>query len=281
MSAPRPAQAGRPPRGSRKVAEPHLLEKAKAGSTTLAYVLHHYNWSESSLILDLFTRERGRIAVAAKGAKKPHSQWRALLLPFHPLRVIFPASTKAEAPDVQTLRGAEWVGGSAWLQGTALFSGYYLNELLMKLLARQDPHPQLFDAYDQTLPHLASSDDGAVQAALRAFEINLLRHTGVLPELHRQTQTQQPLLPAERYTLHGEAGLCAAQRDDSALSGAQWLALQAALESGAAQALHAACAQARQPLRGVLRELLHYHLGTRSLRSRQALADVQRLLDHS
>ncbi len=254
--------------------------KAKAGAQTSAYVLHHYDWSESSLILDLFTRERGRIAVAAKGAKKPHSQWRSLLLPFHLLRVTFPASTKTEAPEVQTLRGAEWVGGSAWLHGAALFSGYYLNELLMKLLARQDPHPQLFDAYDQALPHLASNDEGAVQAALRAFEINLLRHTGVLPELHRQTQTQQPLEPAARYTLHGEAGLRAAQADEGGLSGAQWLALQAALESGMAQPLHAACAQARQPLRGVLRELLHYHLGTRALRSRQALADVQRLLQH-
>ncbi len=259
---------------------PSAVLRGRGGQITSAYVLHHYDWSESSLILDLFTRERGRIAVAAKGAKKPHSQWRSLLLPFHPLRVTFSASTKAEAYEVQTLRSAEWVGGSAWLRGAALFSGYYLNELLMKLLARQDPHPHLFDAYDQALPHLASNDDAAVQAALRAFELSLLRHTGVLPELHRQTQTQQPLEPAARYALHGDTGLRAAVGDDAALSGAQWLALQAALESGIPQALHTACAQARQPLRGVLRELLHYHLGTRSLRSRQALADVQRLLDH-
>src|SRR5207253_684785 len=128
-----------------------------------AYVLHRYDWSETSLILDVFTREQGRLAVAAKGAKRPYSQLRPVLLPFQRIQVSLGRVPKPVASDVegaeqreestrevQNLRGAEWAGGAAMLTGAALFSGFYLNELLMKLLARHDPHPALFDAYAQT-----------------------------------------------------------------------------------------------------------------------------------
>ena len=88
-----------------------------------AYVLHSYAWSESSLILDLFTRDQGRLAVAAKGAKRPYSQLRAVLLPFQRIHATLGRSSHDEgASDVQTLRGAEWAGGSAMLTGAALFS---------------------------------------------------------------------------------------------------------------------------------------------------------------
>ena len=108
-------------------------------SVLSAYVLHRYDWSESSLILDLFTREQGRVAVAAKGAKRPHSQLRAVLLPFQRCGVSLGRLPVGEgASEVQTLRHAEWAGGPAMLTGAALFSGFYLNELLMKLLARQE-----------------------------------------------------------------------------------------------------------------------------------------------
>ena len=117
-----------------------------------AYVLHRYDWSETSLILDLFTRERGRLAVAAKGAKRPYSQLRGVLLPFQRLQVAL--SRGSEEAEVHTLRSAEWAGGAAMPSGGALFSGFYLNELLLRLLARQDPHAALFDAYAQVLPVL-------------------------------------------------------------------------------------------------------------------------------
>src|SRR4051812_20080093 len=142
----------------------------RAAAHLEAYVLHRYDWSESSLILDLFTREQGRVAVAAKGAKRPYSQMRAVLLPFQRIHVTIGRISGAEgASEVQNLRGAEWAGGAAMLTGAALFSGFYLNELLMKLLARHDPHQALFDIYAQTLPALASPDEQQVQAALRAF----------------------------------------------------------------------------------------------------------------
>jgi len=110
---------------------------ARAPSVQPAYVLHQHDWSESSLILDLFTRESGRVAVAAKGAKRPYSQLRAVLLPLQRITVSLSKpgkSASADGGEVQTLRGAEWGGGATLPSGAALFSGYYLNELLLKLL---------------------------------------------------------------------------------------------------------------------------------------------------
>ena len=103
--------------------------KARAANVQQAYVLHQYDWSESSLILDLFTREQGRIAVVAKGAKRPYSQLRAVLLPFQRIQVTLskPAktthSTEGSGAEVVTLRAAEWAGGATMPSGAALFSG--------------------------------------------------------------------------------------------------------------------------------------------------------------
>lgn len=173
--------------------------------------------------------------------------------------------------EIQTLRGAEWGGGAAMLTGAALFSGFYLNELLMKLLARHDPHPRLFDAYAQTLTALDPRGEPAVQAALRAFELTLLREVGVLPELSVVTLTQEPIRATENYSLIPDAGVTALRTDGDALSGNVLLALQAALEHGSLPALRQACATVLPELKGALRGLLHYHLGTDQLRTRQVL----------
>ena len=246
--------------------------KRTAPAPLVAYVLHRYDWSESSLILDLFSREQGRIAVAAKGAKRPYSQLRAVLLPFQRIHVSLGRARSEEAmSDVQTLRGAEWGGGAAMLTGAALFSGFYLNELLMKLLARHDPHPQLFDAYASTLAALDPQSDNSVQAALRAFELTLLREVGVLPDLSVVTLTQQPVDTSQRYALLPDAGVTAPRGDSCEFDGALLLGLQAALEHGSVAALHQACAPALPDLKNALRSLLHYHLGTDQLRTRQVL----------
>jgi DNA repair protein RecO (recombination protein O) len=234
-------------------------------------VLHSYDWSESSLIVELFTRDRGRIVVAAKGAKRPTSQLRPVLLPFQPLWAQLGKTPADEAAEVLLLRSAEWAGGSPMLSGGALFSGFYLNELLMKLLARQDPHPRLYDVYAETLAAL-----GDEAPALRAFELQLLRELGVLPDLNLQTLTLQPLQSLARYTLRPEPGLVA---DDEGLSGETWVGLQAALEHGHPAALRAACALVSAALRAPLRGLLHYHLGHARLRTRQVMLDVQKLID--
>lgn len=248
-----------------------------------AYVLHRYDWSESSLILDLFTREQGRIAVAAKGAKRPYSQLRAVLLPFQRIHVTVGRVADGEgASEIQNLRGAEWAGGAAMLGGAALFSGFYLNELLMKLLARHDPHPLLFDIYAQTLPLLAAADDRQVQAALRAFELSLLREIGVLPDLSLVTATQQPVATVERYVLRADAGVVVAAHGRAAdsgieLDGAVLVGLEAALEHGSLEALRQACEPALVELRAALRGLVHYHLGSSVLRTREVMRDLQNL----
>lgn len=249
------------------------------GSHLEAYVLHRYDWSESSLILDLFTRERGRVAVAAKGAKRPYSQLRAVLLPFQRIHVALGRSAGDEHAEVHTLRHAEWAGGGPMLPGGALFAGFYLNELLLKLLARHDPHPMLFDAYRATLPALASVHEGVAQAGLRSFELRLLREAGLLPDLATVTLTQRAVEPGARYQLVPESGIVATREEALSLGGDDLLALQSALDAGDTTALLAACVPAGAALRASLRALLHYHLGTPSLRTRQVLQSVQRLID--
>ena len=255
----------------------------RSAGTLGAYVLHRYDWSESSLILDLFTREQGRLAVAAKGAKRPTSQLRAVLLPFQRIQVSLGRVPKADASsepvsDILNLRAAEWGGGAAMLTGAALFSGFYLNELLMKLLARQDAYPRLFDAYAQTLPHLPADDEASVQAALRAFELTLLRETGLLPDLSLVTLTRAEVATDDAYALLPEAGVAPPRGDgDAVMRGRVLVALEAALAHGSMDALREACSGALPALRSALRGLLHYHLGSPVLRTRQVMLDVQAL----
>ncbi len=252
------------------------MATSRASVPLLSYVLHRYDWSETSLIVELFTRAQGRVVVIAKGAKRPTSQLRPVLLPFQPLHALL-GKTPADAEnEVHVLRSAEWAGGQPLLAAAAMFSGFYLNELLMKLLVRQDPHPALFDAYADTLAALATEPDEA--AALRAFELVLLRELGWLPELNAVTLTAEDLLPDAHYTLQAEAGIVPAGKGPR---GSAWVALEAALVHGNTQgstaALRALCAPEAAALRVPLRTLLHYHLGPAPLRTRQVWQGVQRL----
>ncbi len=242
-------------------------------------MLHSWDWSETSLILDLFTRDQGRIAAVAKGAKRPYSQLRPVLMPFQRLLVLTTqpkAAAGAEGADILLLRSAEYAGSGAMLPPARLFSGFYCNELLMKLLARADPHPGLFDAYADALQALAVADD---DAPLRAFELLLLRETGVLPDLALCTTTQDAVQPERSYRLDGDAGLMASNAADGSLPGSLCLAVQAALHANDHDALRQACQSALPALRSQLRALLHYHLGSPTLRTRQLMLDVRRLLD--
>src|SRR6476660_5702028 len=126
-----------------------------------AFVLHRYDWSESSLILEVLTRHHGRIAVVARGEKKPSSNFRPVLLPLQPLHIAFGGDA-----EIRNLKSAEWVGGQVMPTGEALLSGYYLNELLLRLLARDDSHSRLFDVYAATVSVLASEYGEALEPAL-------------------------------------------------------------------------------------------------------------------
>jgi DNA repair protein RecO (recombination protein O) len=279
-----------------------------------AFVLHRYDWSESSLILDLFTREAGRVVAAAKGAKRPSSSLRPVLMPFQPLQVVLARRHADDEDEVLTLRSAEWAGDlvgelagervfgrasddcrgdlgregealpAASAAGTlvradALFLGFYVNELLIKLLARGDPHPALFDAYAQTLAVLASSRaERRSQAALRAFEFVLLRDLGWLADLSLVTATQAAVLPQDEYVLRAEGGLTPT-RGGEAVRGEHWLRIHAALADGAFGELRHACEhEGASALRTMLRHVLAMHLGGGLLRTREVALSLRRLV---
>lgn len=248
---------------------------AKRISDEPGFVLHRYDWSESSLIVEVFTREHGRIALVAKGAKRPSSNFRPVLLPLQPLHLAFGGDA-----EIRTLKSAEWVGGQVMPTGDALLAGFYLNELMLRLLARDDPHPQLFDAYADAVAVLASAHPDAMEPALRSFELLLLREIGLLPALDLETGTQAPVAPELRYSLLPEGGIVrtAPQDPRPSLDGSQWIALQRALEQPAAfaAALHLAAATLPQ-LKPQLRAVLNYHCGTGTLRTRQLMIDLQAL----
>jgi DNA repair protein RecO (recombination protein O) len=239
-----------------------------------AYVLHRYDWSESSLILEVFTRHYGRIALVAKGVKRPSSSFRPILLPLQPLHVAFGGDA-----EIRTLKGAEWMGGHVMPTGDALMSGLYLNELLLTLLARDDPHPRLFDIYANVVQVIASEHGEALQSALRAFELLLLREIGLLPLLNVQTMTLLDLDPLKRYVLVPEGGLRQTHPGDRAsLTGTQWVALQLSLADGAPfTATLRACSEVMAELKPQLRTLLNYHCGVTTLRTRQMMIDLQSL----
>ena len=136
-----------------------------------AYVLHARPWRETSLLLEVLTLEHGRLALAAKGARRPGSQLRPVLLTFQPLVLGW-----SGAGEVRTLTRAEWAGGVPLPRGRALWCGYYLNELVLRLLAREDPHREVFLAYDTAVRALARGE--ALSPVLRRFELAFLTALG-------------------------------------------------------------------------------------------------------
>lgn len=136
-----------------------------------AFLLHSNAWRETSLMLEAYSREHGRMALVAKGAKRPHSALRPVLTTFQPL-----ALSWSGAGEVKILTRAEWAGALRVYSGPAMMSAWYMNELLLRLLPREDAHQNLFDAYDAALLRLAGG--ARASGALRRFEWILLRETG-------------------------------------------------------------------------------------------------------
>ena len=229
-----------------------------------AFVLHSYPHRETSLIIDVLTRDHGRLALVAKGAKRPHSALRGVLQTFQPLALSW--SGKSE---VRTLTGAEWVGGMLPLAGDALLCGFYVNELLVKFCGREDPHPQLFQHYVVTLARLAH-DEPAVQV-LRSFERVLLRETGYAVALNR-TVSRKSVVAEGRYVFDPERGV----REASGDLPAQWpvVAGQTLLDMEADD-YHRAQTVAQS--KTLMRFLLNTYLGGTPLATRQILIDLQNL----
>jgi len=227
------------------------------------YVLHSYPYQETSLIVEMFTREFGRMGMVAKGAKRAHSPLRSVLMPFHALTLDW--SGKAE---LKTLRTAEWRGAFRLLKGRALICGFYLNELLLKLLHRDDPHDALFDTYEQALHSLLEGGDHAV--VLRCFEKRLLRELGYALILDRDAEAQRPLEPHWRYQYIIDRGPVPA---DSRQSGLELLG-QTLIDMNND---HYTSVVTQQQSKNLMRTLIGHYLGGQSLHSRQLLIDLQDL----
>lgn len=164
-----------------------------------AFVLHCYPYKESSLIVEAFARHRGRVGLLARGARRSRSAVRGMLLAFHPLRLSWSASA-----ELGTLTGVEWAGGQRALSGLALMCGFYVNELVLRLLPREDAHESLFDAYAATLARLADGDDPA--ALLRGFELRLLRELGYAPPLEHVAGSGARVEAGKHYVYAPERG---------------------------------------------------------------------------
>jgi DNA repair protein RecO (recombination protein O) len=147
-----------------------------------SFVLHSYPYSETSLIVDVFSLRHGRVPLLARGARRPHSQLRGMLLAFQPLSLHW-----AGRNEVRTLVRAEWQGGLPLLSGRAMWCGFYLNELLMRMLARDDPHEDLFAVYGEALQRMAAG--AAPEPVLRWFEKRLLLALGYALVLEAEAGT--------------------------------------------------------------------------------------------
>src|SRR6476660_1356172 len=157
-----------------------------------AFVLHTYPYRETSVIVETLTEEHGRVALVARGAKRPRSELRGVLQAFQPLTLSW-----AGAAELKTLVKAEWRGGLPLPGGAALLCGFYLNELLLKLLPREDPHPLLWRAYEAALTRLAAGHPQA--PILREFEVRLLSELGYALPLTHEADTGRPIDPSARY----------------------------------------------------------------------------------
>jgi DNA repair protein RecO (recombination protein O) len=248
------------------------------------YVLHYYSWSESSVIVEAFTRRFGRMTLVARGAKKPSSNFRPVLLPMQALVLAWTGDS-----EVRNLKGVEWGGGPVMStlgrSSETLLACYYVNELLLRLLAREDPHQNLFDGYVQLLSTLADPEctPAGRNVALRSFELLLLRQIGLLPVLHTATLTLMPIAQQGEYCLLPEGGLLAHEEtepDVLTLPGTHWITLEKALServpfNALLTVIKSWAARERTKLRQIMRVWFDAQCGGRILKTRQLMDELR------
>lgn len=236
-----------------------------------AFVLHAYPYRETSLIVETFSPGFGRVAMVARGAKRPRSELRGLLNAFQPLTLSW-----AGAAELKTLIKAEWRGGLPLPGGSALLCGFYLNELLLKLLPREDAHPALWTDYETALTALTGQAAAADQAVvLRRFEMRLLAELGyAMPLTHADNGA--PVDPAERYHYAFDRG----PRLHAAEPGAHWPMVRGETLLALATERYAD-ARVAVEARQLMRSVLDHYLEERRIFSRSVVQDLQALDEES
>ncbi|GAB5604771.1 DNA repair protein RecO [Sideroxyarcus sp. TK5] len=229
-----------------------------------SFVLHSYPFRETSLIVEVFSRNHGRVPLVARGARRPRSAVRGLLMGFQPL-----ALSWFGKHELRTLHSAEWQGGQPQLQGTALLCGFYLNELLLNLMARDDPHESLFDYYQQTLQRLAQEQDHAY--TLRSFEKRMLQELGYALSLETEAGNGRPVVPERSYRYILERGAVPETADSS-----QGMPVTGKTLLDMAADDYRDAVTARQS-KQLMRMLLDHHLAGKPLHTRELMRDLQKL----
>lgn len=235
----------------------------------LGFVLHTYPWSESSLLVDALTVHYGRVFLIAKGAKRPSSLVRGLLTPFAPLRFAWSGRNEAKV-----LVKADWMGTMTPPTGEALLSGFYMNELVLRLTEREDRHEGLFELYASTLAALSDEDKTARSARLRRFEKGLLTILGWGPNV-ANVAGRGALSRTERYVVSDGALHVEGSLPPEALSPK---AGRYTAEAVAALLADDFSTPAKvRSARDILRELIQFHLGPRTMHTRRILGELTRL----
>ncbi|WP_440995563.1 DNA repair protein RecO [Arhodomonas sp. SL1] len=228
---------------------------AQGGRATLepAYVLHRRPYRDTSLLLECFSRDHGRVGLIARGARRPRSRLSGVLQAFQALTLSWQGRG-----ELATLTDAELAGPPRHLQGTRLISGLYANEILLRTTARNDPHPTLFERYVALVTALAV-DAGSEGALLRIFERDLLASLGYGLSLERD-RDGRPVVPQGYYGYDPGTGLypISGERGEAVIGGRVLLGLASGEPAAAASA----------EARALMRRALAPYLGERPLYSR-------------
>ena len=227
-----------------------------------AFVLHHRPFRDTSQLLDVISREHGKITLVARGSRSAKSKLRGVLRPFQALRLSWFVRS-----DLGTLTGAEIDSAPLSLGGDALLSAYYVNELVLNFLHRHDPQPEIFDVYSQTITALAHSEELA--ANLRVFEMELLRLLGYALNLDFDANLHRPIEEQRFYEYRVDQGPVSVSRSEGAM------VFAGASLRGIAESRFDDPAVLRDAGR-LLREVIRHHLDGRELKSRKVLLDLHR-----
>jgi len=227
-----------------------------------AFLLHARPYRESSQIIEILSQDHGRVGLVARGSRRPRSHWKSTLRPFQPMRMSWSGRSS-----LQTLRTAEPTSPPLPFTGMVLMAGYYMNELLIALLHRGDPHPDLFAHYGATLATLAAGEP--LEPTLRRFELALLAEIGYGLVTDRDATEGQPLSSDRWYEYFADQGpvpVAEGTVGGLVVNGADL----AAIGDGVFDR-----PERLRIAKRLLREKLNWCLGGRPLKTRQVIASMQ------
>ena len=224
-----------------------------------AWILHHYPYRDSSLLLEVFSREYGRIGLIARGARSAKGRWQNQLQMLRPLLLSWHMRG-----ELGTLTGVDSRGTVAVLPGRQILCACYLSELLLRLLTRHDPHPELFAAYEDALLMLGTTEE----QALRLFEKRLLQGLGYGLLLHHEYDSGAPVVAAGCYEYRMEQGPVRCQQAAANGIFLQGSSLLALYHDNLREP------QACREVKRLMRAALALYLGTRPLRTREVLRQL-------